>query len=163
MLRVKFCASLMSLSIAAILAEAATPAAAQPGLRAKGFSAQGVPPPPVAVRLPGRPVRPIIQNAYLGSVLPFYGYAYGQTVIIERNAPAPAAMQLTINTIPTVVGIRRAPEAQPLIYRIGDRGGPRLVNRGMRERWLAEHSRMRQARSGSAAPDTSGARIIIVR
>ncbi|MCX7326372.1 MAG: hypothetical protein NTZ14_18565 [Hyphomicrobiales bacterium] len=160
MLRLTFCASLIAMTIAAI---AATPAVAQPPPRAKGFATQGVRPPPVTVRPPARPSRPVIQNAYLGSVLPFYGYAYGQTVIIERNPPAPAATQLTINTIPTVVGIRRPPEAQPLIYRIGDGGGARLVNRGMRERWLAERSSMRQARSGTAAPDTSGARIIVVR
>lgn len=163
MLRPQIRASLMTITVAAALTAIASPALAQPALPAKGFATQGVRPSPVAVRPPARPSRPIIQNAYLGSVLPFYGYAYRQTVIIERNAPGPAATQLIINTIPTIVGIRRPPEAQPLIYRIGDGGGARLVNRGMREHRLAEHSRMRQARSGAAAPDAGGARFILVR
>jgi hypothetical protein len=46
----------------------------------------------------------------------------GQTLLLEPAAST-RTINLTINRIPVVMGIRRAPEAAPLIYRIEQGGG----------------------------------------
>lgn len=173
MLRLKLCAPLIATVSAAFVTGLVTPASAHQPQRPRAFASAAVRPvPAVAVRPPARPARPIIQNAYLGSVLPYYaygyGYGYGRPVVIERTVipqQQSGNSQLTINTIPVVVGIRRAPEAQPLIYRIGDERAPRVTDRSMRDRWLAEHNQMRRPRSGMgpAGPEAFGPRIIVVR
>jgi hypothetical protein len=66
-------------------------------------------PNPVFSSLPG----PVFFNGVYGA---------GQTLLLEPAAST-RSINLTINRIPVVLGIRRAPEAAPLIYRIEQGGG----------------------------------------
>lgn len=50
-------------------------------------------------------------------------YGAGQTLLLLEPAASTRTINLTINRIPVVMGIRRAPEAAPLIYRIEQGGG----------------------------------------
>jgi hypothetical protein len=123
----------------------------------------------VAVQAPGR-FRPIFAGrpqayppfAYLPS-----GYlpssAAGRTIVASNGAhPAlEANVTVTINPVPVVMGIRRAPDAAPVIYRISDG-----LQRGQTCRMAREQGRRRRmALAGvhHVQPDTTTPRIIIVR
>ena len=98
---------------------------------------------PVVHRRTGalRPASPFGPNpvfsAFPGPVF-FNGvYGAGQTLLLEPAAST-RSINLTINRIPVVMGIRRAPEAAPLIYRI-EQGGSR--QHGARHRSMAHGHR----------------------
>lgn len=122
--------------------------------------------PPAAAR-PSRPiVRPVapIRPIYVGYQQPLFPY-YGPTrpIVVDHGpyTPAPPNVTVTLNPVPVVVGIRRAPEAAPVIYRIADgRDGDRIHRQGR------HHERRRMAPSAGVhqlEPDTTTPRIVVVR
>jgi hypothetical protein len=119
-----------------------------------------------AVRPVRRIVRPVMpsQPVFIGypqTVFPFYGLR--RPVIFESGAgfAAPVDVNVTLNPVPVVVGIRRAPEAAAVIYRIADgRSGDRVSRHEMRQQ------RRHQAPSAGVHhlhPDTTAPRVIVVR
>jgi hypothetical protein len=139
-------------------------------------------------RMAASPFRPDpVFSPFPGPVF-FNGiYGAGQTLLLEPAAST-RTINLTINRIPVVMGIRRAPEAAPLIYRI-EQGGGRHHGAGHRSHAdgrrsapdakvlsLGEahaHAGQRHRRAGGYHPsaglqrrepaDTTTPRIIVVR
>jgi len=112
-------------------------------------------------------------------------YGAGQTLLLERAAST-RTINLTISRIPVVMGIRRAPEAAPLIYRIEQGGGrhhgaahrsmahsrrsaPDAKVLSLGEPHMARHHRLSGGHRHSAGmqprdpADTTTPRIIVVR
>jgi hypothetical protein len=91
-----------------------------------------------------------------GPFLPYYRPV--RTIFVGGpSAEPPRSVTVTVNTFPTVVGIRRAPEAAPVIYRIED---------SRTDRRMRQHERRRMAPSAGVhhvSPDTTTPRIIVVR
>jgi hypothetical protein len=113
-----------------------------------------------------RPMRPVVRPAvpvqpiYVGYPQPVFPVYESRRAIVIDNGPPPGAVQnvtVTVNPVPVVVGIRRAPEAVPVIYRIAE---GRAYHRMRRQeyRQIAPSAGVHHA-----APDTTTPRIIIVR
>lgn len=104
---------------------------------------------------PALPARPVI----VGYPLPAYpvlGWER-QVIVTERPTPHPANVTVTINPVPVVMGIRRPPEAAPVIYRIADQSEGRLMRHH-------QHRRMAPAAGiHQLQPDTTTPRVVIVR
>lgn len=109
-----------------------------------------------------RPLRPIV-NTGLGPLLPLYWQP--QTVFLgSEDGSATRTVNLNINRVPVVLGIRRPPEAAPVIYRINPHHD--AVDSRIRDRAMADAAR----RAGRAGPgirqmgeDTTSPRIVVVR
>lgn len=117
---------------------------------------------PVAVR-PNRPVvRQVVARrpVFIGVPQPFFPIAgYARTVLVQQVPAGPVLQdgEVTINRIPVVMGIRRAPEAAPVIYRIGD------GRDGRAERHEGRRRMSPSARVHHVVPDTTTPRIVVVR
>jgi hypothetical protein len=167
-------ASLFATSVAIVSAFAATPSAlagpqhnphVRPMLRVTaGFAGAAAIRPARPVVRPVAPVRPVL----VGYPQPFFPYYGSGRAMIVGNSPAasvPQDVTVTINPIPVVVGIRRAPEAAPVIYRIAEgREYRRLRHQEQRSGYDYGHRRMApSARVHHVGADTTTPRIIIVR
>jgi hypothetical protein len=82
-----------------------------------GRAAPAVAPRFVAVRPLRRPP-PAFVPGFAGGFVPVF--ATRPVVVVREVAPQPVSQQITISRLTVAPGIRRAPEAAPVIYRIDD-------------------------------------------